>query len=232
MASLAPDERRRAERIRNPRRRRQFVCGRWLLRIHAARLLDRDPGSLTIRTNADSPPVLAGTAMRVGLSHSGDVCLCISSPDAAVGCDVEWQRPRPRLTGIAAHYFHEKESTALANGDAQADFYRLWTLKEASGKARGHGIRRGLRVPAFTLRPDFRCLVAPDREPWTFATTRLSVRTDEYAVAFAVSDEVSPDTVSAWRCRFRDHGVRCEVWRPAWQFAGAHPATPRVLAAM
>lgn len=215
MAILSDAERRRAGRIRNPRRRRQFACGRWLLRMHLAHLLDRDPASLPFRRTVDAPPALADTEIHLGLSHSAEVCLCVSSAETAVGCDVEWMRPRPRFREIAAHYFHERESAELARGEDRPGFYRLWTLKEASCKARGRGIGGGLRSPAFSLRPALRCLSAPPGADWTFAAANLTIRGKEYSLAVAVPGRVPPESFSVSRYRAGQREPRS----PAWQFA-------------
>lgn len=83
------------------------------------------------------------------VSHSGELCLCALA-DAPVGCDIELVRPRKgklpayTLSGGELQWFR-------ARGGSWADFYTLWTLKEARVKCTGEGLRRPVRDIAVPL---------------------------------------------------------------------------------
>lgn len=86
--------------------------------------------------------------LRFNLSHSGPLALCALS-DKPVGCDIEGVRPRsPRLPRYA---LSDGEFQWFQNRGANwADFYTLWTLKEARVKCTGQGLRvppREIAVP-------------------------------------------------------------------------------------
>ncbi len=87
--------------------------------------------------------------LHFNVSHSGGLCLC-ALDDVPVGCDIELVRPRSeRLPG---YVLSEKELTWFrAQGGSWADFYTLWTLKEARVKCTGEGLRRPARDIAVPL---------------------------------------------------------------------------------
>lgn len=180
--------------LHRPQRARQYLASRWLLRAHLARATGLQPTDIAIRYPADAPPVIARPSHKPGLqlslSHSGNLCLCASTTAARIGCDAEWHRPRPRLRAIAEQYFHPAEAAYLNRLDdnrARAEFYRLWTLKEATQKALGLGLAGGLRVPAFAQHPQLRCIEQPPGQNSTFATHTLNRPSGRYSLALAVA---------------------------------------------
>ena len=88
-------------------------------------------------------------------SHSGDLLLVAVGRGAAVGVDIEWQRPRPQAMALARRFFTAREADTLATlpePGAEAAFVRLWCAKEAVLKAHGHGLSFGLDRLEFQLR--------------------------------------------------------------------------------
>ncbi|MFI1768413.1 4'-phosphopantetheinyl transferase family protein [Streptomyces sp. NPDC020800] len=92
-----------------------------------------------------------GALCRVSISHCADV-VAVALAAAAVGVDVEAVRPLP-FVNLARRWFDPAEAAWLARRPEehrQGDFFRLWTAKEALGKALGVGLRNGgtrRRVP-------------------------------------------------------------------------------------
>lgn len=196
LAGVTQRERERYRALqRRPRRALQYLASRWLLRAHVAGGLGLQPTDVPLRTPAGGPPTLPDSGCRIGLSHSGDMCLCITSSHGRVGCDVEHRRPDRPIHDIAARFFHPAEATHLAGVSqdrAQDDFHRLWTLKEAAQKALGQGMAGGLRAPAFLLQPALHCLTAPTEAPWTFACCRFDDSAGRYMLALAMADTAEP----------------------------------------
>lgn len=76
----------------------------------------------------------------ISLSHTRGIVACGLTTAGAVGVDIEAHRPRA-FTAIAAWGFGEQERRLVEAGQAAA-FYRIWTLREAIGKATGEGLAR------------------------------------------------------------------------------------------
>jgi len=87
--------------------------------------------------------------LHFNVSHSGGLCLC-ALDDVPVGCDIELVRPRRER--LPAYALSEKELQWFRErGERWADFYTLWTLKEARVKCTGEGLRRPARDIAVPL---------------------------------------------------------------------------------
>lgn len=80
------------------------------------------------------------------VSHTKDFYAFLLAQNEASGIDVEAVERKVSLT-VANYYFAEEEKHYLAScsaDQAQSTFLRLWTLKEALGKAMGTGINRSV----------------------------------------------------------------------------------------
>lgn len=83
------------------------------------------------------------------ISHSGPLALCAVGT-APVGADIEVIRPR--WEGLPRRVLSEEEYRWFAGrGGRWADFYTLWTLKEARLKYEGTGLNRSPRAVAVPL---------------------------------------------------------------------------------
>ena len=78
----------------------------------------------------------AGPAISV--AHTRGMVACGLATTSALGVDAETYRPRA-FDAIAAWSFGPQECNAVRAGQAAA-FYRIWTLREAMGKATGEGL--------------------------------------------------------------------------------------------
>jgi len=87
-------------------------------------------------------PYLPGSAVDFNISHAGDFVICVVSPEARVGIDIEKKKQVD---------FSEFENTMNAmqwgqihaSDDPEALFYQFWCIKESVIKADG----RGLSIP-------------------------------------------------------------------------------------
>ncbi len=148
---LSASERLRLEGMTAPRRRRQFLAGRWALR----HLLAAEYGGDALRdwrtTAADrGPPCLAAPQpspiLHLAVSHSGDWVACGVSAQP-LGLDLETPRPRHRVDvdGLIQATCTPAERGRLLRreDDRAAHFHVAWTLKEAWLKKHGEGITPG-----------------------------------------------------------------------------------------
>ena len=87
-------------------------------------------------------PRLIGCPRSVSFAHSADLAACATDTSALVGVDIESLNRCPACEArIAARYFSEREQARIAaSTDPHLAFLRIWTRKEALGKARGTGL--------------------------------------------------------------------------------------------
>lgn len=136
---LSHAERQRADRIRHPLRRNQFICGRWLLQ-QMLRHAHLPPAALT-QGNGGKPQLAGG--WHFNLTHSGELVAAVLSR-LECGIDIEAIQPITDLPELLASHFaaewawwqQRQRATTLPDDE----FYRWWTLKEAWLKAHGTGI--------------------------------------------------------------------------------------------
>lgn len=145
---LPPDEQARALEMRSPKRRREFVSGRLLLRQMLRQTYGRRADGWRLEYASNGAPRLreaGSTAVcpAVSVSHSRGYVACALGEVPALGMDIELIRPRSTLAEVAARVLHPEEMGEFLrlNEEArQAFFYAKWVLKEALGKALGHGL--------------------------------------------------------------------------------------------
>ncbi len=146
---LSPEERERAGRFADGEGAGRWMAGRLALRLALARELEADPRSLRFRTDAAGRPALEPAGRDFNFSRTANLCACaVSLTDGMrVGVDVERLVWHPDLEGVIAEFFTAEEAAFLRSCPAEvrpAQFFALWTLKEAALKARGRGLRDSL----------------------------------------------------------------------------------------
>ena len=127
-----------------PRRRDQFLAGRWLGRQALAARHGGVPQDWQLSAPADAAPrVISGPIVgssALGLAHSGDTVACVVA-DRALGIDVERHNRRVRdVAGLADVALSDAERMHWLDLPAQSrqvGFLSWWTLKEAWLKAHG-----------------------------------------------------------------------------------------------
>jgi hypothetical protein len=131
--------------------RDQRSAAHALLLALATSLRDEAP---LLRHEVSGRPVIDGLA--VSLSHARGLIAVAASRRGPLGVDVESRREF-EIDGMARRWFDPAEVTWLYRQPDPLDaFLRLWTAKEAVGKALGSGLRgSGLRrlMPLDTMVP-------------------------------------------------------------------------------
>jgi 4'-phosphopantetheinyl transferase len=111
-------------------------------------LLDRAEAEIGVRRAPGGRPevyVPNGPTLPVSVSHVDGLVVVAARPGGPVGVDVERRRPLPAVA-LAERWYHPAEAAWLRARDEagrELDFLRLWTAKEAVGKALGAGLRDG-----------------------------------------------------------------------------------------
>ena len=140
-ATLAEDERARADRFVFDIHRDRFVVARAFLRAVLGRLLGVPPEEVRLSYEPAGKPRTEG--LRFNLSHSGNLALLAVARDREIGVDVEELRQVTDASLLAERFFAPGETAVLRTLDRaerDAAFLRCWTLKEAYVKAVGAGL--------------------------------------------------------------------------------------------
>jgi 4'-phosphopantetheinyl transferase len=177
---LSHEERSRLDAMRSETRRRQYLAGHWLIRCLAAEMFGGAPSQWLLTASAEGVPVLqsaahnAGQTIPASLSHSAGWVAAAIAP-FPVGIDLECESKPRDLLALADEAFSPAECAQLrrlpANELAPA-FYLFWTLKEATGKREGHGLRTDT-----ARRQQPICVEAADADvvSWQFANCSMAV---------------------------------------------------------
>ncbi|MEV5208433.1 4'-phosphopantetheinyl transferase superfamily protein [Micromonospora sp. NPDC053740] len=133
-----------------------------LVRRASALLLGRADTAVVLTHDREGRPVVRadGVEVAVSISRTAGLVVVAARRAGAVGVDVERIRPLPALA-LARRWFPPAELAWLGDrpeAGRTVDFLRLWTAKEAVGKAcgqglRGGGLRRLMPPPGLPLRP-------------------------------------------------------------------------------
>jgi 4'-phosphopantetheinyl transferase len=183
-ASLATDEKARAQRFVFQPDRNGFIATRGILRELLGRYLNRSPADIEFDYGPQGKPTLRteSPAERVefNVSHSHGMALLAFALGRHVGVDVELIRPDFADQKIAERYFSPQEVAELRGlPPALQDegFFLCWTRKEAYIKARGEGLQVPLTSFTVSLTPgEPELLQAADSFRWSLRSVRPDPR--------------------------------------------------------
>jgi 4'-phosphopantetheinyl transferase len=146
MNLLSADEVARAKRFVFPRDRRRFVVARATLRLLLANYLGVEAHEIAFAYTRLGKPFLVqpenAREMHFSVSHAHELAVYVVAK-AAVGIDIEWLRPLPRLRELANTVLSAAERARLfdlESAEQVLGFLNAWTRKEAYLKARGIGL--------------------------------------------------------------------------------------------
>ncbi|HKY64264.1 MAG TPA: 4'-phosphopantetheinyl transferase superfamily protein [bacterium] len=164
--TLSPDEIERADRFLQEDDRRRFTAARGILRRLIGDYRKAAPSSLRFAYGEKGKPALVESGgLGFSLSHCQSRAIYALAWNRELGVDLEIPREGVDVEGLAARYFSPAEAAriaALPQAERAAEFYRLWTAKEAYAKARGLGLSllgeevssfAGFRVEELKLKP-------------------------------------------------------------------------------
>jgi 4'-phosphopantetheinyl transferase len=144
---LSADELRRAERLRIPDRRKEFVFAHRLLRHILSLYLARSPAELAFERGEHGKPTTGGS-IQFNLTHCGSAVLLAISVRTAVGIDLEDCTRKTDCESLAAvclNQIDQHRFQTLFPDQRQACLLQWWTRKEAVLKAQGCGLMRDPR---------------------------------------------------------------------------------------
>jgi 4'-phosphopantetheinyl transferase len=204
-ATLASDERDRAQRYFFQRDRDHFMASRGVLRELLGKYVTRAPDEIEFEYTPQGKPSLRPEGLtppiRFNVSHSHGLALFAFAVGRNLGVDVELVRPDFGGDEIAERYFapQEVEELRILPASLRAEaFFLCWTRKEAYVKARGEGLQIPLDSFHVSLTPGQpEQLYSSDSLSWTLRSLRPDPR---YVGALVGEGE-------GWRLRFWD-------WQP------------------
>ena len=127
----------RAQRYHVPKDALRCLAAEALLRHALQELHGLTCSELDFKQGAQGKPELRGPShIHFNLSHSGAWVMC-AMDDHPLGIDVEEIQTRQELPW--ASILSPQETARLGDMGSEADFYRLWSLKESYLKALGTG---------------------------------------------------------------------------------------------
>lgn len=142
-ASLPPERREKAERLRDESARRASVIAFCLAR-YALSLWNPAYADLPFLLSDTGKPKIADGECRFNLTHTGAGAAVALSRGSEVGVDLE--AVRPLRAGLAERFCSPAELAGAAEeADKVSAVIRLWTQKEAEAKRTGVGIGQDLR---------------------------------------------------------------------------------------
>lgn len=136
---LSKSEVQRHAKIRNLKRRQQFVISRFLL-LEAIYL--KLGIRVTMNSSLSGQPFIAEHPIFCSISYSNYSISVGFSTYGAIGVDIEKHRQR-KIDRLVRYCFHVDEIEyfdTLSESQRVLWFYRQWTIKEAAAKADGEGI--------------------------------------------------------------------------------------------
>jgi 4'-phosphopantetheinyl transferase len=141
---LTTAERARAAAIGDPRARSRYVCTRAMLRQLLAERVGSDACDVMLETTPHGALRVGGhPTIHVSVSHTRDLAL-VALADGPVGVDVErCDRRVPPGPHRWLTLGERRQLDALDADERQTALIRLWTAKEAVGKALGLGWAAG-----------------------------------------------------------------------------------------
>ncbi len=189
------------------------LCSRYAPQIRPAQwLFERSAqGKLSLH------PQFSSVALQFSLSHTRGLMAIAFSGGMSVGVDFERLDRRGPFKALAARYFSTQEADALSalKDPLQAiRFLDLWTLKEASAKARGTGLA-GMLADSFVWNQEVGRLSFFPQSPlpapaWQFWQAHVTLSGD-YAIAVALAN-AQPQVPGVLHARWiREEGVEEEL---------------------
>jgi 4'-phosphopantetheinyl transferase len=166
---LDPREARVLAGLRVPKRREEWLLGRWTAKRAVSTFLAEAPGALAapvgsvaiLAASDGAPEAWIGrdrAPCAISISHrAGRACCAVGGPDLELGCDLELVEPRSE--GFVGEYLTAAEADFVRGASpAERDLVAnlVWSAKESVLKAVRVGLRadaRSVRVVAMGPRP-------------------------------------------------------------------------------
>lgn len=148
LQSLSPDEKTKFSNMKDTKASRTYLFSRYLVKNALSKKLHLPIEQIQFVVSPEGKPGLPRQECYFNLSHSQDLCGYALS-HKKIGFDIQIIQPLKTAQKIIKNYFHAEELQIYSNShphDQLDIFYRLWVLKEAYGKAHGHGLKNAQKI--------------------------------------------------------------------------------------
>ncbi|HYW34898.1 MAG TPA: 4'-phosphopantetheinyl transferase superfamily protein [Balneolaceae bacterium] len=138
---LNADEWEKYRAFESDNRRREYLASRWLIR-QMLQEMDLNPDTFLLKKDEKGKPFgeYDGINYHISIAHTKERVVCGISLNLPIGIDIE-PESRSAPPAVRRRILTARELSMLK--DEQT--IRLWTLKEASVKLQGEGLRTNLR---------------------------------------------------------------------------------------
>lgn len=143
---LSPEERLRAEKIRDKLAAREFIAGRSVMKQLLSTYCGADAANLSLKYGSSGKPYIEDGNVAFNLSHSAGTCALALGRVKNLGIDVELVSSGAHI--VADDVFNPDEAeqfAALPLSEQTEAFFRAWVVKEAYLKATGEGLAGGMK---------------------------------------------------------------------------------------
>lgn len=141
---LSPNESERAQKYKRKQDVLRCIIARGTVRSVLSSMLSEKQDEIRIACNEHGKPILSDhPTLQFNLSHSGDQMLLGVSHTVQLGVDIEFIDKTTNVMQIAKRHYAEAECQSLEGCDDNsraAEFFEIWTRKEAYIKATGLGL--------------------------------------------------------------------------------------------
>ena len=181
---LTHRELKRADRYVHELTRRRFVCARGLLKEILGKYTGVDPSGIAFDLGRLGKPYLPqeiSTDLQFNSTDTSGEALFAVCRSAEIGIDIEFTDRKVRHQIIAPRKFTDAEQAHYCNlpETQQKEFFlKVWTRKEAYGKAKGVGIKYRLNSVNLVDESDSDRLSVIDSKGTTWEVIQISPATD------------------------------------------------------
>ena len=141
---LSEHEQEKASRMFIQKDKERYVVSKYCLRTILALCLNKTPHQVEFILHEHKKPTVKD--IEFNISHTGDYILIAVSPKA-VGIDLEYLNNEFDFKSILDITFSKQEIDFIGNKNTNpANFYTIWTRKEALLKASGEGVSNNLHL--------------------------------------------------------------------------------------
>jgi len=197
---LSPDEVERAQRLKIPAAREQFVRSRAWMRYLLSLYVDTSPSDLCFVYGEHGKPALSSGDILFNLAHSDNRAV-LAVARFSVGVDIEHVRST-RFDVLMSISFTDDERHAVSlEPDLALAFYRVWTRKEAVVKCLGSGFRDMVR---FSVSAGDSLFFLSDSDSFFVCLSLHEVFWNDYVCTVATERKISRIIVRD-ACEFSPH---------------------------